>query len=139
MRTSVERERRLLLHHHEIAGRHQADPTGTDGALDGGDRRPGRVHEALERPDERIGVTWCAALRGAFLQVGAGAERRTGVREDDRSGVRLLGGVERAMQAGQQLPRQRIAVVLRIERDRGDAPRQFEVHDVRLGAHRRRP
>ena len=73
-------EGRRLLHHDEIAGCHQADPTRTDGTLDGSDRRTGRVHESFERTDERSGVTGRAALGGALLQVGTGTERRTGVR-----------------------------------------------------------
>ena len=76
--------------------------------------------------DERAGV---GGLVGALLEVGAGAERRAAVGEHDGPGVLLLGGVDPLVQLGDELARQRVAVLLRVERDRRDAIHQLGPHD----------
>ena len=111
-----EGERGRVVHDHEVAGRHQPDPAGAHGAVHGGDRRAFGVHQPFEGAGRTAGSR--PALR-ALLEVGAGAERRT------RDGVSTIARRVRAsarsmpvVQLGQQLARQRIAVVLRVERDR---------------------
>ena len=114
------------MHDDEVAGRHQADPAGAHGPVDGRDRRPFGVHQPFERADERAGV---GGLVGALLEVGAGAERRAAVGEHDGPGVLLLGSVDPLVQLGDELARQRVAVLLRVERDRRDAIHQLGPHD----------
>ena len=117
MRTSVRAKLVDVVHDHEVAGRHQPDPAGADGALHGGDRRAVGVHQPFERVDHRARI---GRPLGALLEVGAGTEGRTEMGQHDRSGALLLGDVDRLVQLGQQLARQRVAVVLRVERDGRD-------------------
>ena len=73
---------------------------------------PSRAMNEVESPTRPV---------TAFLQVGAGAEHRGRVGEDDHAHPGLVCLVERSVQGlDQQLPGQSVAVGGRIERDGGD-------------------
>ena len=49
--------------------------------------------------------------------------------EHDGAGRRRFGGVERLVQLGKQLTRERVAIVLRVEGDRGNCMVDLDMHD----------
>ena len=84
-----------------------------------------RRSSARTNGPESIGPPSDRSFRSAPAQ-NAGAA----VREHDRSGIGGLGAVERVVQFGEQLPRECVAVRLRVERDRRDAVGDVEIDDV---------
>ena len=74
--------------------------------------------DALHRLDHRARVGWRLRV-GALLEVGARAERRALVTEHDDAGRFAV--LECLVQLVQQLARECVAVVLRVERDRDHA------------------
>ena len=86
------------------------------------------VHQTLEDAHHRCRVGRAA---GAFLQIGAGAERRAVVRQHDDTNARgRLDLVESLAELGHELARQRVAVVLGVERDRRDPGVDVESDDL---------
>jgi hypothetical protein len=119
----------IRIHDRQIARRHQADPAGPHAALHGGDRRPRRLHQPVHHVDHRRRVERSGG-RCALLEVGSGTERRAVVAHHDHPGGGRLGGVEARRQLGEELSRERVAVVLGIERDRGDPAGQIDANQV---------
>jgi hypothetical protein len=115
-----EREGDRAVDDDEVARRHQADAAGTHRALYGGDRRARCVHQPLQHGHHRTRVGR-AAERSALLEVRAGAERSAVVSQDDCTGAAVDCRLELGGQLAQQLLRECVAVVLRVERDGGDA------------------
>ena len=71
----------------------------------------------------------------ALLQIGAGAERWAGVRQHDDTNARgRLDLVEPLTELGHELARQRVAVVLGVERDRRDPGVDTESDDLTSGS-----
>ena len=77
----------------------------------------GPVHQPFQDGDHRPRVGGRVRI-GTLLEVGAGAEGRAFVPEHDHP--RRLAHLEALVQLLQQLTRQRVAVVGRVERDRSD-------------------
>ena len=100
-----EREGGRAVHDHEVARRHQADAAGANGAVDRSDGGARSVHQPLERADERRRVGGSASGSGSFLEVGAGAEGRATVGEDDGSSVGRFCFVQRPVEIGEQSAR----------------------------------
>ena len=113
-----ERERDRPVHDDQVARRHQPDAAGAHRAADCGDGRLLGVHQPFEDADHRCRV---GRAGRSLLQVGAGAERGPLVRQhDDADAGGRLDLVESLTELGDELARQRVAVVLRVERDRRD-------------------
>ena len=92
IRTSVSAKVVARVDDDEVARRHQSDPAGSDGTVDGGDRRAVGVHQPFE---QRRRTVWSRRAVGTLLQIGARTERRSFVAEHDRPRVGRLGRVER--------------------------------------------
>ena len=117
----------------DVAGRHEAEPARPRGAVDAPDdglrRLPHRGedrHHAAGPPGRRRGLG-----RAALLEVRARGEDRArpGQHDHPHGGIRERRG-EMAVEIGDELPRQRIAIRGRVERDGPDAARHGQVHQL---------
>ncbi len=123
-----ERERDRRIDHDEVARCHQPDTAGPHRAVDRGDDRSRHRSQTLDGSNERRRVDHTCR---AFLQVGAGAERRGRVGEHDDAGGVTFCRVEGSVQIGEELLRQGVAVARRVERDRGYPVRALDVDQQR--------
>ena len=127
----AERERRRRRSDDDVGGRDEARAAGTDVSVESGDDRLRVVPELLEDLDERHGSD---AGRGGARQVGTRTERVARAREHDAAD----GGVIRCcskvrVELGEQLLRERVAVVGRVERDRRNQVVDLEMDELGVG------
>ena len=121
-----ERERGRLVHDDEVTGGHEPDAAGAHRTVHGGDRRAFGVHQPLEDVDERPGV---GGRVGAFLEVGAGAERRAFVAQHDHPAP-ARSRRDRCPRAARSTAgaTSALRLRLRVERDRRDPVLDVRVH-----------
>ena len=120
IRTSVSANVTDGIHDDEVARRHQTDPAGAHGSLDGGDRRAVGLHQALHHLHHRAASRGAPepadrSFRSAPAQ-NAGPSWRSTIARTRRSSASVIA----APSSATSCMRQGVPVVLGVERDGGD-------------------
>ena len=125
-----ERERDGAVDHHNVTRGHDANAAGSHRAVDDGNGGRSAGTQPIDDVGHRVaGCVRPGLCHGSFLQVCAGTERWSCVREHDRPDVGLLGAIESLTKFGDQPDRERVAVVRRVERDGGHLAIDAAVHE----------